>query len=255
MAKITKEKGLFVVNHPSFNPKKKTKVCVALWNKKANDFDMDSRVYYEMDSKSIKVPMIYGANTYSIIILEHIQSTAYAPVYSEKITVTESEGGSADMPIYTKIDTRYVKWNNPAFIKAAKEITKQQTTDYNKIKACTNYVYNIVYDYIKAVKLANKARQDRINEGTCISAIPDTDLMAALNMKMGICWDTASLLCGLLRANGFATKLVIGDLLEKGFSIRHAWVAVYYEGKWQFIESVRNNRGKTKSAYAPSCYY
>lgn len=237
--------GSFLVDFGGYNPNKTYRLVVANPDENGNA-DQSTWTYYPCKSSLFTVPAIKGAGKYRITIFETKKNQGF-PVWWTDVTVTEAQGGTAFVPKYSSECTEYVHWCNDSFINSVKELTKGLKEDYDKIAACTNRVQKIAYDYIKMVTNARN------------TTIPIPDLNECLKLKRGICWDCAPLLCGMLRALGFKTKLVVGTLNDGVFSTAHCWVEVLYgdsgNRKWRMIEAVKNNKGKKASAYHAEYYY
>ncbi|MDL2294932.1 transglutaminase-like domain-containing protein [Ruminococcaceae bacterium OttesenSCG-928-D13] len=86
---------------------------------------------------------------------------------------------------------------------------------------------NIEYDYDKADEIG----------GTTLRYEPYPD--ETYETRLGICYDYASLLAAMLRANGIPTKLVKGEVMRSdGQIIAHAWNMVWTEQSgWIAVDS------------------
>lgn len=76
---------------------------------------------------------------------------------------------------------------------------------------------NVRYDHAKAKRLAGGK-----------GYIPSPD--KTYGERTGVCADFASLACAIMRINGYPTRLVVG-WINPG-NKNHAWVEVYYDGRW-----------------------
>lgn len=234
--------GSFLVDFESYDESKTYKIVIARYDNDTESIT-DERYYYPLTNRFTTVPCVFGPASYAVIVLEKQDDGSYFGVFYEKFNLDVEEAGTEVVPLYTEQETEYVRWTNSAFIEAAKSMTKDCKDSLEKIDECTKHVRSMVYDFIKMVKNGR------------VKNIPVPNLNECLTMKKGICWDMAPLLCGLLRANGFPAKLVVGTLNDGMFATAHCWVQVYYNNKWNSIEAVKKNMGKKLSAYHAEYFY
>ena len=180
------------------------------------------------DNSLESFPLQSGNGDYKISIMENIEGKRYKYVLTETVNVKINSANDAYL-----ISIQMINWNSNMFaIKKAAELTAGVTEDEEKVKKIYNYVVsNINYDYNKLNNLPS----------TYLPVIDDT-----MNSKLGICYDFASLMAGMLRSVGVPTKLVMG--YAEGVNGYHSWNEVYSDGKWIIIDTsydsqMRENNG------------
>ena len=168
-------------------------------------------------------PLSQGNGKYRIYLCKNTTGSKYSVVESTSITVELDD----DLSVF--LGSNYIiNWNteNEA-IKKAYELTKDLTTDEDKIKAIYEYmVKNFSYDYEK---------MEGVNDGSVDKAyVPDTD--ATYYAKKGICYDISSLTASMLRSVSIPAKVVTG--YSSNTVSYHAWNSVYYTPKeeWKTMD-------------------
>ena len=152
-------------------------------------------------------PLSDGNGDYSVRIYENIVDKRYAKVLAVDFSVTlQDEFAPFIRP------NQYVNYENASVtIRTAAELTLTETDLLAKVKCIYDYVVkNISYDYEKAASVQS-------------GYLPDLD--AVLAAKIGICFDYASLMTGMLRSQGIPCKLVVGY----AGTVYHAWINVWSE--------------------------
>ena len=154
-------------------------------------------------------PLQMGDGKYSVKVFENITDNRYATKQTAKIDVKLKD---ANAPFL--VSNQYVNYseNSDTALKAA-ELTKDKTTEFEKLDVIYDYVIsNIVYDTEKAKTVKS-------------GYLPDVDEI--LKTNKGICFDYASVLASMLRSQSIPAKLVTG--YSSNLSAFHAWNEIYTE--------------------------
>lgn len=148
-------------------------------------------------------PLSEGNGNYSIKVFENISGNQYAQAGSQNINVAlENEFNTFLYP------SQYVNFRD----NSQSTVLSNSLKGENVISTVTN-VYNYVVDNISY----DNAKANSVQSGY----IPNND--NTLANKNGICFDYASLMCAMLRAQDIPSKLIVG---YQG-SQYHAWISVY----------------------------
>lgn len=152
-------------------------------------------------------PLTEGTGSYTILVYENVSGSMYSTALSQTFSVTLS---SENIPfLYPNQFCNFT--SESACVAKSDELTSGITDTLAKVAAVYSFsVNNITYDYDKAATVQS-------------GYLPNTD--ATLAEKKGICFDYASLMTAMLRAQNIPTKLVIGY----AGSAYHAWISVYTE--------------------------
>lgn len=172
--------------------------------------DKGSTTYtYDLNGKGNydAYPLQMGDGSYKIRVLENVSGTKYSVKQTADIAVKLS---NANAPFL--VPTQMVNYSDTfEAIKKATELSKDKATDLEKVDAIYDYIItNIVYDDDKAATVKS-------------GYLPNID--TTLSTKKGICYDYASLMASMLRAQGIPTKLVTG--YSSHLSTFHAWNEIY----------------------------
>ncbi len=167
-----------------------------------------------------------GNGDYKVSLYENTSGDKYKRISSENVTLNLSD----EKEVYLS-SVQNINWDaQNAAIKKARDLTKDLTSDQEKLDAIYNYIIsNVKYDYAKL----NGLKSDYL---------PDID--STLNSRSGICYDYASTFAAMLRSIGIPTKLV------KGYSTNvdgyHAWNEVYNSKtkKWIVIDTTYDSQMK-----------
>ena len=148
-----------------------------------------------------------GEYTIRVMVNEYDRKYSNGP----SITVKNTE----ELDKYL-IPAKHIESNEDIIIDAAKEITKNCSSDLEKVRAIYDWVVdNIEYDY---EKLSKHDRGQYDNQYGALNA---------LNTRIGVCYDYSTLAAALARSLGIQAKVVEGDLdkgMLKGF---HAWNEIF----------------------------
>ncbi len=163
-----------------------------------------------------QLPLQHGNGEYTLYALKKINGNQYKVVQNKKklhydLKIRQS---------YIYNQSKKVEWSkDDVAIKKAEELTKEATTDQEKIRIIYDYIYdNVAYDYNKENQLTP-------------SYLPNIDTTIATGQ--GICYDYASLYASMLRSQGIPTKLIMGR--KDDIDQYHAWNQVYIKETQQWI--------------------
>ena len=176
----------------------------------------DVQYIYNLVSAIETLPLQSGSGQYKISILGSNDGRRFRLLSDETINVTIDENA-----VFLS-SSQTVNWNVESDVAIlAKELTKDATTDREKLEIIHTYVINNVrYDYQKASSLPK-------------GYIPNAD--DTLAAGTGICYDFAALTGSMLRSVDVPSKLV------KGYSsytpVYHAWNEVLIDGEWVVIDA------------------
>lgn len=167
----------------------------------------DSTVYsYNLRTGEYETfPLSGGNGTYKITVLEHVQDDMYAIALSQDVQVKIAD---AFKPFL--YPNQYV-WFTPKSkaIALSMELSEKSSNDLDYVEKVYGYVIeNITYD-------------DELAANVGADYLPDID--HTLEVKKGICFDYASLMSAMLRAQNIPTKLEVGYSGDA----YHAWISVY----------------------------
>ncbi len=153
----------------------------------------------------ITIPMSVGNGTYQVDVYENLYGDNYAAIFAQKFDVVlEDEFGPF---LYPNPCVNYSEGD--AVVKLSQQLASNATSEVEVVEQIYMYVVqNITYDYDKAETVAPGYLPN--NEDT-------------LRTMTGICFDYASLMAAMLRAQGLPTKLDVGYCGEA----YHAWIEVY----------------------------
>ena len=150
-------------------------------------------------------PLSDGNGTYTFTVYENIQGTKYSTVLAQTASVT-----LADQFAPFLRPNQYVNYSSaPQTVAKAAELTQNCATNLDKVDAVYRYVVNTLsYDYHLAATVQS-------------GYLPVLDTV--LSNKMGICFDYAALMTGMLRSQNVPCKLVVGY----AGTAYHAWISVW----------------------------
>lgn len=182
-------------------------------------------------------PLQLGSGKYDIRVYEQVKGTQYAQVYSKTLSAKmEDENKTFLYP------NQYV-WYTPQSkaVALAKQVCEGASTDSEKLTAVYTYITkHVSYDYIKMATVQP-------------GYMPDVD--ATIDTGTGICFDIASLMAAMLRAEGVPTQIAIGSVQ----GMAHAWNRVYLDGKWSIVDAtlvaMNYTKKMTGSDYKMDRYY
>lgn len=193
--------GYFQVKTLSEQHKKlKVQVFKGSEDKSPYKYDINKNLAYET------IPLTKGNGDYIVKVYENTTGNKYAVLMSVNFTVTLSDEKKPFL-----YPNQVVDYNaDSKTIEKARELTKGQTSELERIKNIYGYVIsNVKYDWdkVKAV------------QGKYVLPVVDTTLAT----NKGICFDYAALSAAMMRSHGIPTKVVTG-YVDEGY---HAWIEVY----------------------------
>ena len=182
---------------------KRLKVQIVMGDKKYN-YDLNNAGNFEA------FPLQMGNGNYKIRIMQNKEGNSYVELFSAQINVTLDNSNAPFL-----CPSQYVNYSaSSAAVKKSFDLCVGASGDVDRLKAIYTWIIdNISYDTQKA---------ETVQTGY-LPKVDDT-----LSTKTGICFDYASLMACMLRAQGIPTKLVIGTVSPK--DLNHAWNEVYLKG-------------------------
>lgn len=167
----------------------------------------DSTIYsYNLKTGEYETfPLSGGDGSYKITVLEHVRDDMYAITFFQNIQVKIID---AFKPFL--YPNQYV-WFTPEnkAVALSVELSKESSNDLDYVEKVYSYVIeNIAYD-------------DALAANVQADYLPDID--HTLEVKKGICFDYASLMSAMLRAQNIPTRLEVGYSGDA----YHAWISVY----------------------------
>ena len=152
-------------------------------------------------------PLTEGDGSYTILVYENVGGSMYSTSLSQTFSVTLSD---PNIPfLYPNQFCNFT--SESAAVQKSDELVAGIADTLPKVATVYNFaVSSITYDYDKAATVQS-------------GYLPNID--STLETKKGICFDYASLMTAMLRAQNIPTKLVIGY----AGSTYHAWISVYTE--------------------------
>ncbi len=176
------------------------------------------------DGKDQFYPMSFGDGNYTFTVFiyqgdnpDGTPSNSYFNILGGSVDVQlESEFAPFLVP---SVVVSYGKKSD--VVTLSHEITQHASTDLEVIQQIYFWVQdNISYDTEKAKK---------VQTGELTNYVPN--LKKILESRSGICYDYASLVAAMLRANGIPCKMVFGDVKtdDSGTTIMHAWNMIWTE--------------------------
>lgn len=155
-------------------------------------------------------PFSQGNGTYQVNVFRNIEGTRYAQVFGQSISVSLSN----DLLPFL-YPNQYVNFNASSKVVAyAKELGEGSEDEIERVERVYKYVVqNISYDYDLAKSISETA-------GSTYLPVVDSVLAS----KKGICFDYASVMTAMLRAQGIPTKLIVGYTSRGEY---HAWISTH----------------------------
>lgn len=153
-------------------------------------------------------PLSCGSGSYTLQLYEHAEGKMYSLLIDK--TVKLNVASETEMFL---LPNHYVMFDKgSAAVAKSAELCAGKSGTVEKLAAVFTWLTdNVTYD---------KELAKTVRSGYC----PDPD--RTLAAKKGICFDYASLLCAMMRAQGVPTRLVVGYAAT---DIYHAWNEVYTE--------------------------
>ena len=192
------DKGYIMVKYSGSNSKVKLQLS---YKEKTYYYDLDTNGNWEA------FPLSSGSGDYKVGIYEHLTGEQYKPLFTESFNAKLKDEFEPFLH-----PNQYVNYTDKSkAVVMSEEVCAGSKSDLGAVERMFNYVVdNIEYDYDKAKNVKS-------------GYIPNID--ETLNTGKGICFDYASVLGSMLRAQRIPCKLVIGY----AGSAYHAWISVYTE--------------------------
>lgn len=191
---------------------KKLKVIIEKGNQKYT-YDLNSKGEYDT------YPLQMGDGSYTVKVFENITNNKYSLKQSANLNIKLKDGNSPFL-----CSNQYVNYTDDSeTVKKAEELSKDKSTDIEKIDAIYDYIIsNIVYDTEKAKNVKS-------------GYLPKVDEI--LKSDKGICFDYSAVMAAMLRSQSIPTKLVTG--YSSNLNAFHAWNEVYTkENGWIVLNEI-----------------
>lgn len=167
--------------------------------------DGETYTYTSKTNDYVTFPLTTGDGSYKIDVLENVSGNMYTLAFSQTIDI------SLDDEFEPFLYPNQYVWfaSGMKSMDLSVKLSEESSDDLNFVENVYNYVIkNIKYDNAKAQNIP-------------LDYIPVID--ETLESGKGICFDYASLMAAILRAQGIPTKLVVGYSGQA----YHAWISVY----------------------------
>ena len=172
------------------------------------------------------IPLSRGSGSYRIEILEHVEGMFFSNLISHTLEVNIS-----DQFLPFLYPNQHVNFNSrtQAVIKAA-EIVADAMDDLHAVELIYQFVINtLIYD---------EAFANAVIAGDVRFYVPDLD--EVLKRGRGVCFDYASLMTAMLRAQHIPTRFITGFIPSGEM---HAWVMIFTkETGWVGVAEFRGRQ-------------
>lgn len=199
------------------------KIKVQITKQTTYTYNLNARDAYEV------FPLTEGNGSYSIKVFENISGNQYAQAFSQSIQVNlENQYAPFLYP------NQYVNFNqNSNAVAVSAQVAAGAADQLGIVANVFDYVVqNLTYDHNKAATVQS-------------GYLPNVD--STLATRNGICFDYASLMTAMLRAQDIPTKLVVGYTGQ----LYHAWISVYLPNQG-WVENVIYFDGQNWSLMDPT---
>lgn len=172
---------------------------------------------YDLPSGEAQVfPLNMGSGSYSFRLMEQIEGTKYACVWSDSRQVTLAD----EFEPFLRPSQMVAYSESSRCVALTAELAKGCETDTELAAAVYDYlVEHIRYDKEKALTVSS-------------GYLPDPD--ETLESGKGICFDYAALAAAMLRSAGIPCKLITGYVEN---DVYHAWNCFYLESQgWVTVQ-------------------
>lgn len=180
-------------------------------------------------------PLQMGDGTYTIRVMEQVESDLYAVRYGAELQVV-----LADETVPFLYPNQYVWYDaDTQTVQKARELASGLTSEKE--------IANRFYQYVVSHMTYDKEKTAAVTSGY----LPNAD--ESLASGKGICFDYAALLAVMLRSEGIPTKMLIGTVTPE--NLYHAWNSVYIDGEWVWMDATLNGTGHRESDYISERIY
>ena len=172
---------------------------------------------YDLPSGEAQVfPLNMGSGSYSFRLMEQIEGTKYACVWSDSRQVTLAD----EFEPFLRPSQMVAYSESSRCVALTAELAKGCETDTELAAA--------VYDYLVEHIRYDKEKAETVGSGY----LPDPD--ETLESGKGICFDYAALVAAMLRSAGIPCKLITGYVEN---DVYHAWNCFYLESQgWVTVQ-------------------
>lgn len=228
----------------------RVKLRITRSGKTTYTYDLSTKGGYEV------FPLTSGDGRYSIEMYENVSGTSYA----------KGASGSVDVKLRNSMLPFLYPSQQCNFNKDSEAVKKSNSLSQGAADQVT--IVSNVYNYvISNIKYDNALAND-ISKGKVKVYLPKVD--KTLSSGKGICYDYASLMTAMLRAQGIPTRMEVGYVSGGAY---HAWLSTYikdvgwvngviqFDGKsWKLMDPTFASSGGSKyvgqgSNYKTSYFY
>lgn len=213
------DQGYVMVKYTGSNGKIKVQVT----KQTTYTYNLNARDAYEV------FPLTEGNGSYTVKVFENISGNQYAQAFSQTLQVNlENQFTPFLYP------NQYVNFNqNSNAVAVSAQVAAGAADQLGIVTNVFDYVVtNLTYDHNKAATVQS-------------GYLPNVD--STLATRNGICFDYASLMTAMLRAQDIPTKLVVGYTGQ----LYHAWISVYLPNQG-WVENVIYFDGQNWSLMDPT---
>lgn len=213
------DQGYVMVKYTGSNGKIKVQVT----KQTTYTYNLNARDAYEV------FPLTEGNGSYTVKVFENISGNQYAQAFSQTVQVNlENQFTPFLYP------NQYVNFNqNSNAVAVSAQVAAGAADQLGIVTNVFDYVVtNLTYDHNKAATVQS-------------GYLPNVD--STLATRNGICFDYASLMTAMLRAQDIPTKLVVGYTGQ----LYHAWISVYLPNQG-WVENVIYFDGQNWSLMDPT---
>lgn len=213
------DQGYLMVKYTGSNGKIKVQVT----KQTTYTYNLNARDAYEV------FPLTEGNGSYTIKVFENISGNQYAQAFSQTVQVNLENQFSPFL-----YPNQYVNFNqNSNAVAVSAQVAAGAADQLGIVTNVFDYVVtNLTYDHNKAATVQS-------------GYLPNVD--STLATRNGICFDYASLMTAMLRAQDIPTKLVVGYTGQ----LYHAWISVYLPNQG-WVENVIYFDGQNWSLMDPT---
>lgn len=184
----------------------------------------EQRYQYNVRSsdKFVFFPLQLGNGEYKVSVFEHVEGTKFTSISSQNVNVRMDDTSKVFLN-----SIQLINWDNRMnTVTLAKELTKNKTTEKEKIEVLYQYmVQQFRYDFDKLANL----------QYDYVPVIDDV-----VKRKLGICYDYSAVFASMLRSLGIRSKLVMG--YTPNVKEYHAWNEVWMDGRWVVVDTTYDSQ-------------
>lgn len=196
----------------------------------------DTEYIYDLAGEGwTAVPLSEGGGKYAVVVFEQKEGTTYRSVVTAEFDVELADPLSP----FLRPNQQVNYTTAPQTLAKAGELTADAADDGEKTKK--------IYEFVSTTLRYDEEKPEDLQSGYT----PALDQV--LEEEKGICLDFATLMTAMLRSQGVACRLVVGD----AGSVYHAWTEVWDGEAWVRYDPTFAASGAdvSKVEYFPKFYY